>query len=365
VNPRRILADFKVFSRGYFRNSAALFFSLFFPIILIVLFGAIFSGGGSTTTLYVENFDGNSNATASFLAALNSTGALSVEVVPVSDGNMSHWLGNNSDPVGLVIPKGYAAAVAAHQNATVILYTNPEDAASSGIALGVVQGVANAVNLQLVHATAVVGVSDRNVGSTLYTSIDYLVPGLIGFSVLTSPMFSMVEISSSYKKERLFRQLSLTPLTKAEWLTSKLLWFVALSCVSAMIMIGVGLSVFHGHFTVTWEIVPFLFLGPLFFVALGMLSGSLTRTPETAAIIGNVVTFPMMFLSGTFFPVADFPPFLQTFARILPLYYVIDGMNQVMLFGNIARAVFDLAVIGVLAVIVFIAAIVVFQWRGE
>jgi ABC-2 type transport system permease protein len=365
VNPRRIYADFKVFSRGYLRNSAALFFSLFFPIILIVLFGAIFSGSTSATTLYVENFDGNSNATAGFLAALNATGAISVDVIPLSDGNLSHWLGNNSDPVGLVIPKGFAANVAGHQNATVVLYTNPEDAAISGIALGVVQGVANAVNLQLVHASAVVGVSDQNVGSTLYTSIDYLVPGLIGFSVLTSPMFSMVEISSSYKKERLFRQLSLTPLTKAEWLTSKLLWFVGLSFISAAIMITIGLLVFNGHFVVTWEIIPFLFVGPLFFVALGMLAGSLTKTPETAAIIGNVITFPMMFLSGTFFPVADFPPFLQTFARVLPLYYVIDGMNQVMLFGNVARALFDFAVIGILAVIVFVAAIVVFQWRGE
>ncbi|MCI4318332.1 MAG: ABC transporter permease, partial [Thermoplasmata archaeon] len=207
MNPRRIFADFKVFSRGYFRNSAALFFSLVFPIILIVIFGAIFSGGTSATTLYVENYDGSSNATTAFLSALNSTGAIHVVVVPLSTGNLSTWLGNNSDPVGLVIPKGFAANEAAHHNATVILYTNPTDAASSGIALAAAQGVANNVNLQLVHATAVVGVSDRNVGSTLYTSIDYLVPGLIGFAVLTSPMFSMVEISSSYKKERLFRQL--------------------------------------------------------------------------------------------------------------------------------------------------------------
>jgi ABC-2 type transport system permease protein len=366
VNPRRVLADFKVFSRGYFRNSAALFFSLFFPIILIVLFGLIFSGGTSKTTLYVENLDGSTNASAGLLQGLNSTGALNVILLsPTTGGNLSHYLGNNSDPVGLVIPKGFAAETAAHSNATLILYTNPEDAASSGIALGVVQGVANAENLELVHGTAVVGVSDQNVGSTLYTSIDYLVPGLIGFSVLTSPMFSMVEISSSYKKERLFRQLSLTPLTKSEWLTSKILWFVALSFISALIMISVGLGVFNGHFTITWEIIPFLIVGPLFFVSLGMLAGSLTKTPETAAIIGNVVTFPMMFLSGTFFPVADFPPALQTFARILPLYYIIDGMNQVMLFGNVTRAIEDLAIIGVAAVVVFIAAVVVFQWRGE
>jgi len=176
-------------------------------------------------------------------------------------------------------------------------------------------------------------------------------------------MFSMVEIASSYKKDRMFQQLSLTPLTKSEWLASKVLWFVVLSIVSAGIMIGVGYAVFNGHFVVSWTLLPFLVLGPVFFVSLGMLSGSVTRTPETAAIVGNVVTFPMMFLSGTFFPVSAFPHGLQVFAHILPLYYIIDGMDQVMLFGNLSRAAIDLGVIGVGAVVVFVAAIVAFRWR--
>ncbi|EQD47057.1 membrane protein containing ABC-2 type transporter domain protein, partial [mine drainage metagenome] len=83
--------------------------------------------------------------------------------------------------------------------------------------------------------------------------------------------------------------------------------------------------------------VPFLIVGPLFFVSLGMLAGIVSKTPETAAVIGNVITFPMMFLAGTFFPVSSFSPGLQLVAKVLPLYYVIDGMNQVLLFNNIPR----------------------------
>jgi ABC-2 type transport system permease protein len=96
-----------------------------------------------------------------------------------------------------------------------------------------------------------------------------------------------------------------------------------------------------------------------------MLAGSAARSPETAAVIGNIVTFPMMFLSGTFFPVAGFPDYLQTFAHFLPLYYVIDGMNQVMLFSNPAGAARDVVVVLVGAVLIFIAAIWVFKWRDE
>lgn len=364
MNPRHVVADFKVFSRGYFRNGAALFFSLVFPIILIGIFGLIYSGGGSgKVTLYTENLDGNSPTSVAFLRALNETGAVQVQLVPPSTGNLSAYLGTNSDPVGLVIPDGFGADYTAHHLIVVTVFANPQDAASEGVTLGVVQGVANDFNLQAANGSALVGVRTENVGSNLLTPIDYLVPGLIGFSVLTSPMFSMVEIASSYKKDHLFQQLSLTPLTKSEWLLAKILWFVALALVSAAIMILFGLFAFGGHFTLGLGIVPFLVLGPFFFVALGMLSGSVTKTPETAAIVGNVVTFPMMFLSGTFFPVADFPPALQAFAHVLPLYYIIDGMNQVMLFGNVGRAAVDAVVVLVLGVVVFVAAVTVFKWR--
>ncbi|HEV8049634.1 MAG TPA: ABC transporter permease, partial [Thermoplasmata archaeon] len=75
--------------------------------------------------------------------------------------------------------------------------------------------------------------------------------------------------------------------------------------------------------------------------------------------------FPMMFLSGTFFPVSSFSPPLKVFAHILPLFYVIDGMNQVMLFQNTSRALLDLAVIAIGGALVFVAAISVFKWRDE
>jgi len=73
----------------------------------------------------------------------------------------------------------------------------------------------------------------------------------------------------------------------------------------------------------------------------------------------------MMFLSGTFFPVAQFPPYLQAFAHILPLYYVIDGMNKVMLFNNPGSAVSDVVILAVAAGVVFVLAIVTFKWRDE
>lgn len=367
MNPRRIAADLGVFTRGYLRNPFGLFFSLIFPIILIGIFGLIYSSSGSTkVNVVAENLDGGSNASVQFLAALNATGEVSIQLVdPATVGNFSTYLGQNGDPAGLVIPKGFGQDYANRTPVNVTVYVNPQDELSSGVTEGTVQGVVTEFNYRSAGATPFVGVHAATLGSTIFTNIDYLIPGLIGFTIVTSPMFAMVEISATYKKERLFRQLSLTPLTKGEWLLSKILFYVALTFVSAAVMVGFGTVLFHAHVTLNIAVLPFLVTGPLFFVSLGMLAGTVAKTPETAGVIGNIITFPMMFLAGTFFPVSGFSPELQAFAHILPLFYVIDGMNQVLLFGNLGRAAVDLVIVLVGAVLLFGAAIAAFQWRGE
>ncbi|MGI0155443.1 MAG: ABC transporter permease, partial [Thermoplasmata archaeon] len=305
MKPARIAADLKVVTRSYLRNPVALFFSLIFPIILIALFGLIFSAvGNGAVTVQVLNLDHNSPASTQFLAALNGTTVVKVQFVDWNESTFAAQLGQNDDPVGLVIPAGFNSSYFGHRPVNVTIYTDPEDAASSGTVLGAVEGVSNAFNLRASNGTAIVGISQQEVGSQVFTYIDYLIPGLIGFSILTSPMFSMVDVASSYRKEGIFRQLSLTPLTRAEWLTSHFLWYMGLTFVTAGIMIGTGVVAFGAHVNVTIGLVPFLIVGPLLFVSLGMLAGSVAKTPESAALIGNIITFPMMFLSGTFFQVS-------------------------------------------------------------
>jgi ABC-2 type transport system permease protein len=365
VNGRRIRSYFVAFAKGYIRNPIGLFFTLIFPIILILIFGAVFANSGSSAVpLYVENEDHASPASVDFLKALNATGAVQVNVVaPPAGESLSTFLAKNSESAGLLIPVGFQAALENHTPITLPVYTNPSAASQAGIAIGAVQGVESAFNLQEANGTVLVSSSYQNVGSQIYTYIDYLIPGLIGFSILTSPMFSMVNISSTWKRDKLFRQLSLTPLTKAEWLTAAMIWYVLLAIVAAFVMIFVGRAVFGAHVAPVAWMFPFLISGPILFVSLGLLAGSVSKTPETAAVIGNVILFPMMFLSGTFFPVSGFPAYLQTVAHVLPLYYVIDGLNDGILFNNSAGALTDLIIVVVVAAALFAAAVTFFSWR--
>ena len=366
MNPRRIFAYFPAFAKGYLRNPFGLFMSVIFPVILILIFGAVFSNSGSgQVPLVVQDLDHNSPGSQQFLAGLNATGAVSVTIVGPSAGNLSDYLAHHDLSAGVVIPEGFAADLASRTNVTLVIYTNPSSGGVAGVVVGAVQGVANGMNLGLANGSAVVSATDRNVGSPLYTYVDYLVPGLVGFSVLVSPMFSMVNISSTWKRDKLFRQLALTPLTRGEWLAATFVWYVVLAFVSAFLLVGVGAGLFGTHVTFTLPALPFLVVGPVLFVGIGLLAGTVSKTPETAGVIGNIITFPMMFLSGTFFPVSLFPRWLVPIAHVLPLFYVIDGLNASMVFGNPSAAVQDLVVIVVLATVFAVAATRAFGWRED
>jgi ABC-2 type transport system permease protein len=367
VSFKRIYADFKVFSVGYLRNKFGLFFGLIFPVVLILIFGAIFSGGSSEATyVYAQNQDTGAfgqNIGDNFLTALNESSTIQVITVDASE-NFQDYLAAHSASDGIVIPANFTQDYISGQQVNVTVYGNPA-ASTSSIVTGTVSGYVNYFNLQRYNGTMVIGLTSATVNTQQTEYIDFLIPGLIGFSILTSPMFSLVNISSEYKKNKLFKQLSLTPLTKMEWLISKVMFYIALTVAGFILMVTVGIFAFGAHVTLSPWLIPFLILGPMLFASLGMLVGTVTKNPETAGVIGNIVTFPMMFLAGTFFPISSMPEYLQTFAHVLPLYYVTEGLNNVMVYNNIPNALIDIAVLAVLTAIIFALAIKLFKWRED
>jgi ABC-2 type transport system permease protein len=369
---KRILSDFKVFSRGYLRNKFGLFFGLVFPIILILIFGAIFSGNSSgTINVYAQNQDTGPfpspqmNIGLQFLNYLNTSKTVRITMVDASE-NFSQYLAAHSTSDGIVIPANFSASYLAGNPINVTVYGNPT-ATSSAIVSGTVAGIMNFFNLNYYkqNALPIIGIEPATVNAQQTQYIDFLIPGLIGFSILVNPMFSLVNISSEYKKTKLFKQLSLTPLTKMEWLASKIMWYFVLTVASFLLMVAVGVFAFGAHVTLTIGLLPFLIVGPTLFASLGMLVGTVTKDPETAGVIGNIVTFPMMFLSGTFFPISIMPTYLQNIAHVLPLFYVVEGLNNVMVYGNYTGAIVDIAVIAIIAVVIFALAVRFFRWRED
>jgi ABC-2 type transport system permease protein len=101
------------------------------------------------------------------------------------------------------------------------------------------------------------------------------------------------------------------------------------------------------------------------FTGLSMLVVRFVKEAQSASAVGNLITFPMMFLSGTFFEVSAMPSFIQVIAKVLPLYYVNESLRQAMIFNNTVNALKELSVIAIFAVIVFVAGVYFTTWKNE
>ena len=113
VSGKRIFSDFKVFSRGYLRNKFGLFFGLVFPVILILIFGAIFSGNGSgTINVYAQNQDKGlpkrNKHWSNIPHGVNESSTIKVITVDISE-NFSQYLADHSSSDGIVIPPDFSA----------------------------------------------------------------------------------------------------------------------------------------------------------------------------------------------------------------------------------------------------------------
>lgn len=365
---KNIYADLKVYGKSYMRAKSALFFAFIFPLLFMVVFGAIFSGtsgsSNSTVPLYVQNLDNNSTLSENFTSILESSSV--VKIMNISPSvDMKTYVSQNSISAALVIPQGFATAVMSNNKTVLIFYGNSADTSSS-IAYQAVQYTAADFNSKGTAFNGSISISEISPGQVKSSNYaDYLIPGLIGFVILTSPMFSMTYVVSNYKKEKIFRQLSLTPLTKSEWYLAKFLWYLILSAISALEIIAIGYFAFGLQTTLTVLMLPFILVGVFIFTTLGVLSGSVAKTEEGASVIGNVITFPMMFLSGTFFPISIMPTWLQSVAKVLPLYYIINGLNSVMLYTDMKAAFLDIVVAIAVAVVVFAITYATFNWKEE
>jgi len=364
----RIFSDFKAFGLAYLRSRTGFFFALIFPVILILVFGAIFSqSGAQKINLPVQDLD-DSYWSHTYLKFLDKTGAFSIQMI-ASDVDFDQYIKDELLVLAMQISPGFGTSVSNALNATgppasIVLKGDPTN---SYFSIG--QGAATAVASQLAfyghNVTDVAVVVPQTIGKPQYTFIDFFVPGMIGFTALTTPMFSMSSICSEYRNRGFFKLLGSTPLTKSEWLAAKILWYTVLMLASIAIMYAVGIAVFDAHFTITPMAILLVIVGVFLFTSFGMFLGVFVSNPESASALANAIGFPMMFLSGIFFQVESMPVYLQYIAKALPLTYLAEGLRATMSLGNDVVAATDLVILLVSGIVVFVIAARSMSWKGK
>jgi ABC-2 type transport system permease protein len=329
------------------RNRGGLFFALALPLLFMVIFGLIFGNSGN------QKLDVGLAGSGPLATALEHADALTVHrLTPalaekkVTDGRYP----------GSVVVKGRAAT----------LYYSNTYAAQASMLRGVVQGVADGVNLAATHEPALVAVDARSVDSSELRYIDFLVPGLLAMALSQSAVFGVAVTLVSWRERGIFRRLRVTPLPIAEFSFARVLSHLLLAVAQAVILLTVGWAFFGVHLGINLAaLAPLVIAGALCFIAIGFFVGAVSRTQDSAAAIGQLVTLPMVFLAGVFFPLTTAPAWLREVAKFLPLTYLANGLRDVAIRGHsIGSTLPDLAVLLGVTLVLGLVSLRFFRWES-
>ncbi|MFQ6011170.1 MAG: ABC transporter permease [Nitrososphaerales archaeon] len=343
--------------RGWYRNRNNIFWTLAFPIVMMVLFGGIFGFfQGARPQVFVQNDDtiGDNPSTLSvrLVNLLESSDLLDLKSIDGADrAGISHLL---------VIPAGFEEDVK-RGSAVLTLKEAGRETVSETLS-----SILDTMNIEVSGTSRLITLREEALATRgSLNFVEFLMPGIIGITIMTGGVFGAINTNTKYKANHVLRKLATTPLRKSEWIGGMMIYQLFLSLIGTVIIISVAFAVFR--VTLLPHVVAVLVLvsGALAFPGMGMLMARFIPDEESAEAAGNAVTFPMMFLSGTFFPLDLMPQFLQVIARIFPLTYLNEGLRAAFFFGDLETALFNAGVLIVFGVTVLVLGSIVTNWREE
>lgn len=368
MNWRIISANLIVKLMSFYREKTTMFFTFAFPIILILVFGTIFMSQDNVEYhLCVQDLD-QTNSSAETVKTLELDGKFKITRVDPAVNAVQYVRENRANLV-LVIPKGFERALIQRtmlkdQNASVtITYIYDPSSSSVVTKMQILDAVLAGINQQMSGTPPFLKSVEKSILSRKYRFIEFFVPGIIAMSVMTMSLFGTVDSDTELRQKGIIRKLSTTPITRTDWILSGILYQFILALISTIAMLLVSYAVFDVSLHIDAWLPAFILLDVFAFVGIGMILTRFVKEAQSAAAAANAISFPMMFLSGSFFPIELMPGFLQKIAKTLPLFYVNEGLRASMVFEDNMAALSYSAVIGVFAAVVFILGIIATKWE--
>jgi ABC-2 type transport system permease protein len=348
------------------RDRMSIFWFLAFPVLFILLFGAIFGKDQATTKysvgLVVEDH-----------GLLASAVKKAFEAVPVfelhqgSKAKEIKALQQGKRYLVVVVPRCRKATGLAMSLATPLdipIYYDPGKAATVQVLIASIRELLSEIERTITSTPKLMIAKPIKVSVVKLKYIDYFLPGILAMALMQLGLFGALNFVS-LRERKIIRRLGATPLPRSMMLWSEIVVRLGMGIIQTATIIVIGYLVFR--VTVTGNIITILgtvILGASVFITLGYFLVSFTKTEESATGLIQVVQFPMMFLSGIFFPVEGMPTFLKPVVNTIPLTYLVDILRNVMVGLPSSFGVWtDLAVLGGWLVVFMALAVRFFKWE--
>lgn len=319
----------------FVRNRQALFFTLFMPLMIMVIFG--FVGFDKIAPIKLGIVSANpTQSTQQFIEQLKN--APNMKLSFGTEQQMRASLKKNDLASVFIIPDALvpdpseASAVPSIQTVTVL--ENVGQVAQAKTAETVMAQILDRTTIALARAPQLfdLKIEEVSVRSTKY--IDFLLPGIVGMALMQMAVFSVAFVFADYKEKGILKRLLATPMQPHQFVTAQVVTRLLVALAQSAILVAVGVWLLHTHvYGSIWLIALVTILGSIMFLGLGFTISGFANTVESVPAIANLIVFPMLFLGGTFFPTDGMPNWLQHVVQYLPLQYLTHGLREVMANG--------------------------------
>lgn len=360
---RAMLAITKGSLRAILRSPSAVVFSIAFPLIFILIFG--FIGGGGGLSLNVA-FEKNSDTTNPIYPGIKNIAG--IKVIKKTDVELREDLEKGRITAIIDIQKSGLSNPAFKISLASSEAVNPQNIQVLQSILNAVVAGINQKNYAGAPTIAMISNTVQKIPGRIYRTIDFILPGQLGFSLLSSGVFGVAFLFFNLRQQLVLKRFYATPIKRAYIVLGETLSRVVFQMMTAIIIIGVGHFVFN--YTLVNGIQTFLsimllsFLALILFMGFGFIVSSVAKNESTIPPFANLITLPQFLLSGTFFSIEAFPSWLQPICKILPLTHFNNAMRNIAFEGaSLASCWKELSILGIWTVIVYSLAFKIFKWE--
>lgn len=352
--------------KAIFRSPSAVIFSFVFPFIFIIVFGFIGDGGGVPT--YKIAIDKNSDTANAFFDSIKTSNR--IRIVYLNDKELQSGLAKGRIAGVLHITKNPANMPAYSFRLTSTSASNDKWPQVIPILNAIATKVSDSKFAGRPSYAVLDYRYDRDIDNSIreYKTIDFILPGQLGFSLLSSGVFGVAFMFFGLRNTLVLKRFFATPISRTGIILGEGFARVIFQMITAIVIILVGKFLFG--FTLVNGVQTFLemlllsFIGLLVFMGFGFIVSGLARNDSSIPPFANLITLPQFLLGGTFFSIDAFPKWLQPISRALPLTHLNTAMRAVAFEGQSLWDVKnEIGILMLWGIVVYFVAIKVFKWE--
>jgi ABC-2 type transport system permease protein len=349
--------------KAILRSPSTVVFSLAFPLVFILVFGFIGGSGKVSFSIAIDKTSDTLNPV--FLALKNEAG---IKIISKQDKELQEDLEKGRITAVVNIQKNTSATPPYIIHLKSSESVNPQNLQVLNSIIGSIISNIDQQKFPNAPTFATIDEQVQTIPGRTYRTIDFILPGQLGFSLLSAGVFGVAFLFFNLRQQLVLKRFYATPIQRPYIILGEAISRVIFQLSTAVVIILIGRFAFHYtlvHGLITFlEIMVLSFVALILFMGFGFIVSGIARNESTIPPIANIVTLPQFLLAGTFFSIDVFPSWLQPICQVLPLTHFNNAMRSIAFEGaHLNDCLTEIGILLLWSAVVYAVAVKVFKWE--